>query len=502
MLNRTNVYYATCVTLASIILYLLCIRFRLIFSYSLDLDGAEFFFVNFVQLIEQGKSLYRNPLEFPFMGVQHAPVYPYLLYSISKVLKFDLINDIHNMLVVGRFLAWISMFVNLYFISKIFRRLELPFFYSLVGATFYLLLITGHFFATRPDGMKATLFTIFLFNTIEYMFYSGSKKYFIFSILSAVSMVLLKQDSIINIYISLVLLCVYLQNKKAYSLFLFFSICLLISGTVCHYVFGEYFFLNIILFNLQVVTDIANSINIWIVIFSIVRNFPLLLLAIYGSLLAIKNFKQKKIQYFIPILSLACFVVAHVTMLRPGSYLNYTFELLLLLILNAALLVKEHEDYIFKHLKVLSVFMFIYILSLFITNRIIHSYSFDSNQEANHKNAYYTSLKEREQILSITKDAVIFLPNFKYVVYYVNAPFIWGYEMHFDQVLEVFLNFKIKSKLLFISTKEYDSYFTDGRVQYIITENDKLNMDHISKYYPRYTFYKSFNKFRMYKYAS
>jgi hypothetical protein len=494
------VYWAACGTLIGIILYLLYIRFRLIFSYSLDLDGAEFFFVNFVQLLEQGKSLYRNPLEFPFMGVQHAPAYPYLLYFIGKCLRFNLLEDIHQMLTVARLVAWLSMFVNIYVVVKILRRFGLSTLYFISGLTLYLLLITGHFYATRPDGIKTTLFTIFLYYAFEYVFYKGGKKQLVFSILAATLVILFKHDSVINIYICLVLLSLYLQNKRAYYLLTFFTLSLVISGVSCYLIFGKYFFTNTILFNVQVITDVANSINIWIVLFSVARNFPLLLLAFYGSLLAIKNFSKKEVKYFIPLLSFIYFGIVHVLMLRPGSYLNYTFELILLLVLNAVLFAKQHEDYILKHLKGWCVLAFTYFLFIVLTNRIIHSYTFDSTVEAANKRAYLSALAESKQILSITGSEIVFLPNFKYVVFFANAPYIWGYEMHFDRVLEVFLNFKIKSKLLFIPTQNYDACFTNGKVKFIIVENDKLNIDRLAKYYPSYSFYQSFSKFRVYKF--
>ncbi len=502
MTRKTTAYYSACVAFVCIIIYLFYIRFRLIFSYSIDLDGCEFTFIYFTQLIDQGKLLYRNPLEFPFMAVQHTPAYPYLLYCIYRLMKLDFLNDIHQMMVIARLLAWLSMLINIYFIVKIFKLLKMNLFYILGGVTVYILLITGHFYATRPDAIRTTLFTIFFYHVFKYIFFDRGHKHLFFSVFFCVAIIFFKHDSIVNIYILLLLSCVYLGNKRAYYLISLSTICLFISVLGCYFIFGINFFINIIIFNLQVLTDVLHSFNIWMVLLSVIRNFPLLILAVYGSIYAIKIFKEKAIKYFIPLLAVTYFLFAHLSMLRAGSYLNYTYDMILLLVLNACLLIKESENYFLKHLKIFSGFAIVYLLSIGITNWLIHSYTFNADLEAALKNDYYTTLREREQILSITKNDIFFVLNYRYPVFFAKGSLMWGYEMNFDKMLEVFLNIKQKSKQLFVSTYEYDSFFANGRVKYIVAENNKINFNYMKRNYPNYTFYKSFTKFRMYKYSA
>ena len=501
MAEKFNTYNIARAFFVIIILYLLFVRVGLIFSYSVDLDGAEFGFVHYAQLLLQGNPLYGNPNEVPFLPVLFTPAYPYLLSFLILLFKYSYVNDIHDILVMGRTLSLLCMFVNAYFVYKLFQQFKLPSFYFLAGITIYLLLITGHFYACRPDALRTTIYTVFLYTVIRYCFYEGKIKYLGLSVFLALLAVYIKQDAIVQIFLLLFLLCLYLRNRKAYYLISFFAFSILISMVCCHFIFGEYFFTNILLFNFQVITEVKNSIHVLLVIFSILRISPLLILCAYGFYFAVKNIHNKTPQSFIAIVTVVCAVVTHIGMTKAGSNLNNAYDVILLVILAAAIALHKQENVITKHIKIFSGVILIYISILFVSNTLIHTYSYNGGKEEKFKEEYFATLEERKSVLGVTKNEIFFLLNAKHIIFYADAPIICGYDFYLYRMVELALNLKMKSKLLFVSSDVYDSYFTSGKVKYIVAENNERNKNNVSKYYPDYIPYKTVEHFVIYKFS-
>ena len=53
----------------------------LIFSYNIDLDGAEFTFVHYIQQLLKGEPLYLNPYEAPYSITIYTPLYLHLFHE-------------------------------------------------------------------------------------------------------------------------------------------------------------------------------------------------------------------------------------------------------------------------------------------------------------------------------------------------------------------------------------------------------------------------------------
>lgn len=487
--------------LLALALYLLFIRYLLIFSYSLDLDGGEYVSIHLTQLLFQGNIPYdKNPNEFPFLNVTYTPGYPYLLNYLASLCQYDPINDIHQLLVFARSLSFLAMLVNLFFIYLILKRFRLPLLYIATGIVFYLLLITGHFYATRPDCLKTTFFTISLYLAFEYLFHSGRKIHFALFLLFGMLAFCIKQDALINLFLLQGLFAWYLKNKKAIYLLLSFVCSLLVCALMFHLFFGNYFYVHTILSNFQIITEIKTSYNILAILMSIVRNLPLLFLVFLSCYDAFKKLKYKRLEYFISILSIVFFFTAHLSMLRTGSYLNYSFELILLLILNAVLFISKYDEYIQKYFKQYYLLISIYIFTLVISNRLIHSHTYNTKQEISLKEDYFLKLAERKSIRAIIKNDITFFPNPKFVVYYASASLMYGYDKHFSRMVENLLGLKIKTNLLFFSSDTYDCYFTEGKVKYIVSENTEAQKKHVKEYYPYYDFYQASKHFAIYRY--
>ncbi len=484
-----------------LIAYLLYIRFRLIFSYNIDLDGAEYVFVHYVQYLLQGRNLYGNPIQFPFIPDIYTPGYAYLLYYIARIFKWHYINNIHEILVAARAIAFVFMLINLGFVYKCLKDIRVLNTCILPLMALYVVLITGHFYAMRPDAIKTTLFTIILYCLLRYFFFNGSGIYLLWFNVAVVLSVLFKHDAIINIMLVSSIFWVLLRNKKATAVLLSGVLSTAMVLGILYWVFGQYFFTNIVIINCQQITDIIHSYNLQVMLFSAARLMPLIALACYTCWLIIRKRYDVNAGYYIPFVAVACFIVAHASMLRAGSYLNYSFEPSFLLILNLGLLITAFEATFIKYWKVSLAAAGIYLLLLFGGNEIIHSYTFNPPEEDNYRREYFSLLQQRKDLIAIVGDKTIFFPNSIYMDYYADCRQIFGHDFHMDRFIELYLGLHVTSRQVFISSDAYDRYFETGQVPYIVVADDERSANHIRKYYAHYKYYRGVNNFSIYQYA-
>jgi hypothetical protein len=490
------------VTLYLLIAYLLYVRIRLIFSWSVDLDGSEYIFINLVQFLLQGKSFYGNPVQFPFMTDIYTPGYTCLLYSIARVFGWNYITNIHEIVIAARSIALLCMPVNVYFIYRCMKELRFQRNFILPLITLYILLITGHFYATRPDAIKTTLFTVIIFCIIKFLFSRGTAIYLVWFNLAVLLSVLFKNDSIINIFLVSGILFAGLRNRRAVALLTsaVFTIALVLG--VLYLLCGRYFFTNILLMNFQQITDIYHSNNLKVMLFSLARCLPLFATGIYGCYLSFRGRNKNSFQYFIPLMAVACFIAAHAAMLRTGSYLNYSYEPNFLLILNLGLLITAYKDAVQKYLELLVAGAALYMALIFASNYMIHSYSFSTEAENNYRLQYFSLLQQRKDLVAITEGETMFFPNEKYTVFYPDQPLIYGYDMHMDRCIFVSIGLNVSSRQVFVSPDVYDHYFETGQVPYVVVDNDERSRIYINKYLPHYKYYTVEHNFIVYKYAS
>ena len=142
------------------ILFMLITRIRLIFSYSIDLDGVEFMFIHYIQNILLHKGMYVDIYKYPFDTVIHMPLYTYLMAGIIKILNHAAINDIHAQLVICRLLSIACLPVTILYILKILKLYNNDKFVSLAVICFFMLLLTCHFYSAIQDALKTTFFLI------------------------------------------------------------------------------------------------------------------------------------------------------------------------------------------------------------------------------------------------------------------------------------------------------------------------------------------------------
>lgn len=481
---------------------LLLIRLRLLFSYSFDNDGLEYYFVHAMQRIMLHKPLYPNPESFPFENCLYTPIYPYLYSIITAFCKSDVTANFYKIYSLGRALSYILVLAQLYYLIKLVKIFTVSGFHHVLILTLYLLLITGHIFCIRPDALKLFFFTVFLYHLINYFFLNHKKKEAIIAVCSAVLAVYTKQDITIHIFICFGILFFLADKRKVLTLMFWFGLLCFICLIGCFLIFGKYVFTNLVLFNMQSVTDILKSYNIYFILFSIIRTFPILVLV----LLNLKTIKEKSglrnASGFIILCSLFFYVYSHLSILRAAANLNYTYELLIFLVLNIALYFQLYSNKINKRIAFTTIVLAGYIALLATSNAIIQNYSLYEVKEQQFKKEYFACVKESKMIKNLIGKDAVFLPNSKYMIFYADVNMVTGHDMHIDRfiILYASIHIYIKSKLTFINTDSYDANFLNGNIKYIVIPKDLKSIKHVAKFYPKYKLHNSTDNFLVYQF--
>lgn len=467
-----------------LISYLLITRILLIFSYSVDLDGTEFVFVYHVQQLLQHKPIYVNPTEFPFYACLFVPIHLYIIKYLVSWFANNSQNDIHTILVIGRLFSF-ALFATqiLIVVTYIRSRFQIKATNILVFILVYLLLITGHMYVLRPDAMKFLLFTISFLLLIEYEFFQQKKIYLLGFLLTATLTVFAKQDMLV--YVSILIAGLLLITRKLQYALLLTLFLIVVVGVflILTHIFGHHFYTNVILFNFQKATQFYTSINILFVVFSLSRILPIYLIVfLIAKKYQVSIFKDSILRYLF-LITTALLVISHVFMLRAGSYINYAFESIFLLIFLGLIIFRKIKEQLLVT-KTIKFGIVLYVLFLLVTNFFIHSYSYSLDKEHKLKEDYFNCIQTADKIKSIVKENVVFYPDMKYGLFAKNQHLIFGYDYNIGRFMSLFLPLKINTQLLFFDATIYNAYFKNGNVPYIINEVDKDEFMKLN--YPEY----------------
>ena len=135
------------------------------------------------------------------------------------------------------------------------------------------------------------------------------------------------------------------------------------------------------------------------------------------------------------------------------------------------------------------------------TNAYLKNYSISFQTLKSQKTEYYNMLNNRKEVLSYLGKSIFFMPYPKNSIFLYNTNEIYGYDFHIDRYLDLITGFESKTKLTFIKSDNYDSYFNNGKSKYILIETDKKNEAYIRKYYPKYKLTDTVNIYQVYSFA-
>lgn len=476
---------------------MLIVRFVLIFSYNLDLDGAEFTFVHYIQQLLQGLPLYLNPEVHPYSTVLYTPLNLYTVFAICKWLGFNYIYDVHAIYIVGRCVSFLCVIGTIWYIDLIVKIYSKDKTIRLQSIFIFLLIISGHAYAFRPDSMKILFFVQFVYYFIQYFFYAQRKLDLFCMILFANLSFLAKQDVVVYVMLVLVINFLFQRNLKSVFVVAVTAITFAINIFILYLVLGEYCLVHLFSFNLQVISNIESSYNLLVALLNTTRLLPIYCLLIY-NLYKIKNGNNATFLKSIIITSLAANVIAVVFLFRPGSYLNYTYEASFLLMFTLFLVL------FFKPVSIqMKYSIVLYFAFYFLSNLAIKNYVVLPEKEIKYKNEYSSYLSLRKQVLPLMKkQTCLYAPNLKLSIFFADRNVIYGQEYHLDRLIYANLGLKSCSRLKINSSNSYDENFQKGNVDYILAFDKETEIKVIETYYTKYLLQQKFNQFLLYKFQN
>lgn len=439
-----------------------------------------------------GCPLYLNPEQYPFSAVIYTPLYLYLVYGICKLFSLNYVQDIHFIYVIGRVISLTFIFINLIYLDKFIRLNTTDKNIRISIAALFLILITGHAYAVRPDSMKICFFTMFIFYHFDHVYYSQKRSSFLLSLLFALLAILAKQDVII--YILLIQLCTILIFKKVKTILIF-----LISATsfallffLLFLIYGKYCITSLFHFNLQIISNYSNSYNLYVIAYNTYRLLPLCILLVYAALF---NFQKQHLKVLC-ISGIIAFLLSTLSMLRPGSYLNYSYEFIIISIFLISILVSQKIIP-----RQLINYLIIYLMLVFATDFIIKIKSLEYTIKGKYHTEYKDYLLLRKKMLPLLQNNErLYSTDLKACIFFPDKNIIYGHEYHLDRSIYAYLGLTSKSNLLLNSSKNYDIFFENGSVKYILVLSNKENKYLLHKYYPRYVLEKRIDNFMLYAY--
>jgi hypothetical protein len=498
LIQKYKLYY---LPVLLIFFTVLLLKMIFVFSYSVDNGGLEFYFINIFQHLHTGKPLYPNPELFPYSNCLYTPVYFHVLQCFIWLLHLDPKTDIYELLVLGRSISFALVFGQCIYIVKIISKYKTGFFIQLLSVGLYLLMLTDHIFATRPDAFKLFFLSAFLYHLINFHFQHSTKKDFILSLVFSLLAIFSKQDIIIHITLCYFVVLLLKRNRLAFYHAIAFAILCVILFIGCYFMYGEFIFVNTILLNIQQVTELHKSYLINIIPLSIIRTLPLVLLAVYNFKKSRKQPFEKEIK-FISIVSFGLYFLSHILITRAGANLNYTYELIFILVINYPIYIALNPIKSVSRKIIQYIIMLCYFTFILVSNMGIRAINFNTSHLSTFKNEYYQYITDKPLVDSIIKEDTVFFPNTKFSIFYSDKKVILGHDMHLDRFIELYTtNAEIRSKLPFINTQSYDKNFTNGVIKYILIENDEKSKKQLTENYPLYSPYAKSKYLLIYRYS-
>lgn len=475
-----------------LIAYMLVIRLILVSSYNLDADGAEFTFVHYIQKLLTGKQFYSNPTTYPYSTVLYTPLYLYIVFFITKLLQLDYLTNIHEIYIVGRSVSFVCVLASIYVVDLIIKKQQTNRLTRLLAVFVFLLIMSGHAFVLRPDGMKILFFLLFLHQYLNYFFYDKKIRNAVLLLLFAGLSFLSKQD--VFVYILLFSFMHFLISKTKKSFLIVFMLCFLffLVSFFLKMIFGEYTFINLFNFNLQSISNIKSSYNLLVVLFNSARFLPVLAILLF-SFYKIRNENEMQLKLLI-IAALFSFCMTTFFLFRPGSFLNYTYESSILL-MYALFLIFNKYKYQFRLL------LMIYFAVFFGSNLRIKNYRYFPSKEKKYKIEYHEFSVKKKQILPyIESHASIFTPQLQLGIFYADLNIIYGHEYHLDRHIYSLLGIHTTSKLMLNKSTQFDEEFLIGNVKYILTYDKKEVNEVVKEFYLNYKLKQKFDSTILYEF--
>jgi hypothetical protein len=166
----------------------------------------------------------------------YTPLYLHLVEAACRLLEVNYIDNIYKIFITGRIISFGFTILGVYYIFLFAKKHITNSAIILFVCALYLLLITGHSYAVRPDSMKVAFFIAFLYYIIDYFFESGTASSKLRSFIFAILCIAAKQDAVIYIGLFLGITFLVKRTKQVFSYLVVFCYqCLSVVFIVSYY---------------------------------------------------------------------------------------------------------------------------------------------------------------------------------------------------------------------------------------------------------------------------
>ena len=421
----------------SIAILVIAYRLLLCFSYKLELSVGEANNIWNAISVANGKIMYSNPENIPFEILQYTPYSQLPIILISTFLNKDYTNY-YYIIVLGRILSLIYNVLTFVFLYKLMNSsLNIHSVIARWTSFFGFCILTHLSFSIRPDAM-GVLFTILSLYFYSKAYFKINYKWIVLSSILFSICFYIKQDAFLIIFILGLMLLI----RKEVKLFLIFTLTFCLSFSILSIInrifFGEFFFNSIL-------GGVNNGIS-----FSRAKNVFERYITFYGFLFFTGLFcsfyiykinKCFKYRLFLVSLFVFSFLLAFLSSLKNGSWINY--------------------------------YTLVNICSLLVISFLI--------------NLIYANGRQKETIFSLKSIVTVFIFYFLYQqIYHYTSPFMKYSEskQYHENIIKQFQSLKSR-----ISNKNINLY----------TSNPELKLYFFKNIiFPNYEFYpvSSFSKNR------
>jgi hypothetical protein len=319
--NNTIIFYCC----AAIALILFANRLLLLFSYNLDLGGLENYFAFLTLKVGSGE-MYSHPEHYPFMVTQYPPLYLHLAHYTAEVLNIYYQDMVRSVYVGGRILNLIFNICTVAIIFSFFKRhLHFETKIAALPALIIFTLFIEHAYAVRMDSLKMLLVTALYIQGYHYFKESNNRQLAILICIGFLAMVA-KQDAAIHVG---VLGLVFFSQKQFLKAFMF-GLPIAVLFFVFAWLICER---SIEVFLLNFIVGIAQGIDfIWAKMVFDWNPFAMVAQLVMVLTVLVWGLKNRRNEWYMPILLLFLYVFASFNILKWGSNFNYYFEFQILIV--------------------------------------------------------------------------------------------------------------------------------------------------------------------------
>ena len=460
-----------------LVLWLLIIityRLFICFSYNFELCNGEVNNIWKILNVSNGSLFYNDPEKIPLDIFQYTPLSQLPIILCNIFFSKNNIDYVYFSSVSGRtYELIINILTSLLFVKILTKHFHFNKTFSFLISLLILSNLPQTNYSIRPDS--TLLFFIVL--TVEFYLSCNSKftikKLLIISILFCLCF-LSKQDGIVICVPIGIHLLINKQFKELLILIFFSIISLIVSLTICHLYFGDYFLISIF-------KGINNPSSLEQSFLVLKRSFSFYfhVLLIGLPFCIYKIFKNKNSsKNFMIILSLFYFVFAFFSSMKNGSWINYYTLSIVFLILTTFVNLESNKKSL--------IFGLLFVGTILFNLNIIYNYTYPFLKVYNNKKEYYQiskamleikerfSINDNEKILNIGLiEKNIFFKNTLMIntEYYTNSKFSYSF---FNQYQKSKLKYIIYDKKKdYIYLKQIIDFFHINLSEY--QKNDLKN---------------------------